>query len=35
VNFNVQAPGGEWGWIPDTYFVHDASGRLGLPQCDP
>lgn len=33
VNFNVQAPGGQWGWIPDTYFVRDQSGRLGLPLC--
>ena len=33
VYFNVQARSGEWGWIPDTYFVRDKQGRMGLPHC--
>jgi hypothetical protein len=33
VYFSVRAPNGEWGWIPDTYFVRDKIGRLGLPRC--
>jgi hypothetical protein len=31
--YNVQAPNGRWGWIPDTYFVRDQNDRLGLPRC--
>jgi len=31
--FNVQAPDGRWGWIPDTYFVRDQGNRMGLPRC--
>lgn len=33
IYFNVRAPNGEWGWIPDTYFVRDKQGRMGLPRC--
>ncbi|HET6949614.1 MAG TPA: hypothetical protein VFI47_04515 [Acidimicrobiales bacterium] len=31
--FFVLAPGGAWGWIPDTYFARDKVHRLGLPPC--
>jgi hypothetical protein len=34
IHFNVLAPNGEWGWIPDVYFVRDEVNRLGLPHCD-
>jgi len=33
VYFNVQTPDGRWGWIPDTYFVRDRTGQMGLDQC--
>jgi hypothetical protein len=33
IHFNVRAPNGEWGWIPDTYFVRDQDDRLGLRRC--
>lgn len=33
VYFSVQAPDGRWGFIPDTYFVRDKGGRLGMPAC--
>lgn len=33
VYFYVLAPSGDWGWIPDTYFVRDQGGRMGLPKC--
>jgi hypothetical protein len=34
VVFNVRVPDSDdWGWIPDTYYVRDASERMGLPRC--
>lgn len=33
IYFSVQAPNGEWGFIPDTYFVRDKNGQLGLAAC--
>lgn len=33
IHFNVQAADGRWGWIPDTYFVRDQGGRMGLQRC--
>jgi hypothetical protein len=34
IYFYVKAPGTDrWGYIPDTYFVHDKVGKLGLPGC--
>lgn len=33
IHFNVLAPNGDWGWIPDVYFVRDEVGRMGLPEC--
>ncbi len=33
VYFRVEVTNGQLGWIPDTYFVRDKAGRLGLPAC--
>jgi len=33
IYFNVRASNGEWGFIPDTYFVRDKNGKMGLPHC--
>lgn len=33
IYFYVRAPNGEWGWIPDTYFVRDKVNMMGLPAC--
>jgi hypothetical protein len=33
VYYEVQASGGQWGYIPDTYFVRDKAGHLGLRYC--
>ena len=33
IYFDVLAPTGQWGWIPDTYFARDKQGKLGLPAC--
>jgi hypothetical protein len=33
VYFQVKASNGEWGYIADTYFVRDKTGKMGLPHC--
>jgi hypothetical protein len=34
IYYSVQVPGSsQWGYIPDTYFVRDKNGRMGLPAC--
>lgn len=33
IYFYVRAPDGQWGYIPDTYFVRDKVTKLGLPAC--
>jgi serine/threonine protein kinase len=34
IYYSVQVPGSsQWGYLPDTYFVRDKSGRMGLPAC--
>ena len=33
IYFQVQAPNGQWGWIPDTYFVRDKINKMGLLSC--
>jgi hypothetical protein len=33
IYYNVQAPSGLWGYIPDTYFVRDKVNKMGLSEC--
>ena len=33
IYFYVLAPNGQWGFIPDTYFVRDKTNKLGLASC--
>jgi len=34
IYYSVQVPGSSrWGYLPDTYFVRDQTGKLGLPKC--
>jgi hypothetical protein len=33
IYFYVRAPNSEWGFIPDTWFVRDKTGKVGLPAC--
>ncbi len=33
IYFYVLAPSGQWGWIPDTFFVRDETVRMGLLAC--